>query len=78
MTDTVAGHLELEVLWLLDDLEEGRGDEDVVDTEYRGQQDVLRAGVEMVSDFFDLFRVFWNDDRLQVNFLHFLQFLHEV
>ena len=34
MTDAVAGHLELEVLRLLDDLEEGRGNEDVVDPEY--------------------------------------------
>ena len=33
MTDTVAGHLELEVLWLLNDLKQGRGHEDVVHSE---------------------------------------------
>ena len=32
----------------------------------------------MVGDLLDLFRVFRNDDRLQINFLHLLHLLHEV
>ena len=78
MTDAVTGHLELEVLRLLYDLEEGRGDKDVVDSEDGGEKNILRAGVEVVCDLFDLLGVFRNGDRLQVNFLHLLQLFHEV